>query len=73
MSVPINASDIRSKRKKKLNPKNWKNLNFQFATMEGSCHWKAWSARRGGNFHNMTVPGTHDATFQIRALQLIEP
>ena len=50
--------------------------HFNIAKVEGSCNWRAWSAKRMGSFHLLESAnlknGFSDPGFIIRAIELLE-
>ena len=61
----LGASQLSDLKKVKLDNEHYPNLTRRLLTInreviriqsEGDCCWKAWSSKRGGSFHHMTVP-----------------
>ena len=47
--------------------------HFKLAIVEGSCCWKAYSAKRGGSFTQMSGANRYEPGFPIRSIELLEP
>jgi len=74
-SLKITASKYRANVKRKR--RAIQQTHFGIAKVEGSCSWKAWSAKRGGSFHLLDLSanlenGFSDPGFIIRAIELLE-
>ena len=52
-NVEFKAEKARKRRSPRI---KLRKTHFQKVTVEGDCCWKAWSSKRGGSFHHMTVP-----------------
>ena len=71
----ITASRLRANVKSERKKRSIQETHFEIAKVEGSCRWKAWSAKRGGSFHLLGSDlknGLSDPGFVIRAVELLE-
>ena len=75
-TLSVNASILHKKRRtkrwiKKRDPDTEKLLPFEVVTMQGTCGWKVWDAKIGGNNYPVQNARMHQPGWQIRRVTLM--